>query len=65
MAALASITPADIRRVARERLRPEVMTFVIARPPLTYAGTIILGVVVLLLIAALVVLRIRRRKRAS
>jgi predicted Zn-dependent peptidase len=64
MAALATITAADIRRVARERLRPEVMTFVVARPPLTYTGTIILGLVVVLLIAALIVLRMRRRKRA-
>lgn len=60
---LESISAAEIRRVAQVRLRPEAMTFVVARPPLTYTGTIILGVAVLLLITALIVLRIRRRKR--
>ena len=63
MAALEAVTSADIRRVARARLRPGALTFVVARPPLTYVGTAILGLVVLLLIAALIALRIRRRKK--
>ncbi|HUP44131.1 MAG TPA: pitrilysin family protein [Thermoanaerobaculia bacterium] len=65
MAALEAITAADIRRVARSRLQPEAMLFVVARPPLTYVGTAILLVVVVALIVALIVLRLRRRRRAA
>ena len=65
MAALQSVTSSDIRRVAKARLRPGALMFVVARPPLTYVGTAVLGVLVLLLIAALVVLRIRRRRKKT
>lgn len=65
MAALQSISSADLRRVAHSRLHPDRMMFVVARPPLTYVGTVILGLVVVLLIVALIVLRIRRRRRAA
>ena len=63
MAALEAVTSADIRRVAKARLRPGALMFVVARPPLTYVVTVILGLVVVLLIAALIAIRIRRRKK--
>ena len=63
MAALQSLSITDLRRVAQRRLRPESMMFVVARPPLTYVGTVILGVILLLLIVTLVVLRMRRRRK--
>lgn len=62
-AALQAVTTSDIRRVAKARLRPGALMFVVARPPLTYVGTAVLCVVVLLLIAALIVLRVRRRRK--
>ena len=65
MSALAAIGAADIRRVAGARLDREAMLFVVARPPLTYVGTVILALIVLALIAALIVLRIRRRRKAA
>jgi predicted Zn-dependent peptidase len=65
IASYEAITSADLRRVARARLNPEAMLFVVARPPLTYTGTAVLIAVVVILIVALIVLRIRRRRRRT
>ena len=61
-AALEAVTEGDVLRVSRRRLQSEAMMFVVARPPLTYAGAAILAVVVLLLVIAILVWRSRRRK---
>ncbi|HUP50209.1 MAG TPA: pitrilysin family protein [Thermoanaerobaculia bacterium] len=64
MAALEVIGSAGIRRVARSRLDPSNMMFVVARPPLTYTGAGLLLAALLAIIATLVILRVRRRRRA-
>ena len=64
MAAIGALTSAALHRVARSRLAPANMTFVVARPPLTYVGAGVVAVVVVAAIVALLVLRTRRRRRA-
>ena len=59
----AAVTPADVVRVAKTRLRPDALMFVVARPPLTYTGAAVLAAMVLLAVTAFIVWRVRRRTR--
>jgi len=56
------VTPADVLRVAKARLHHGALMFVVARPPLTYTGAAVLGVVVVLVAILLIVWR-RRHPR--
>lgn len=61
-AAAEGVTPAAIRAVAKNRLRSGALMFIVARPPLTYTGAAVAGVLCVLAIAALIVIRRRRAK---
>lgn len=63
-AAAEAVRPADIRTVARARLRSDALMFIVAKPPLTYAGAVIVSIVVVLAIVVLIVWRVRRRRTA-
>lgn len=56
------VTATNVRDTARARLRPGALMFVVARPPLTYAGAAIVIGVLVVAIGALIVVR-RRRAR--
>ena len=57
-----AVTAQDVLRVAQRRLQPKAMTFVVARPPLTYVGAAAAGTAVVVLIVLLIVWRARRRR---
>lgn len=61
-AAAEAVTPRDVQRVAKARLRNDALMFVVARPPLTYLGAALVVVATILVILGLILLRIRRRR---
>ena len=61
-AEISAVSAEDVLRVARRRLQPQSMTFVVARPPLTYVGAAVAATATLILIALLVTWRVRSRR---